>query len=298
MLFHGGLDVGDAVAIHLLAERARGFFQADLDEAAPQQRERLHALGRGRIELLQRLHGGLGAAVAREEAAELEAARGVAGAHAERGLEGARAVGGAAGALEAARGAAGVAHGGEGLARLEVRAEEREERAGLATEPARGEIGGGAAGLVVRQRRGDLLDGELRERLVARERGEERAAPGIGGEERLDSAAPRKSQASSSRREAAACSSTLCVRRHRAPTACGTRASRGRRPRDRSGPLQRRARRGRARSRGDGAVERERRRRAGAAERRRTEQRAGHQRLARVLEGAANGGAARAASRR
>jgi hypothetical protein len=39
VLFQAGLDVGDAVAIHLLAERARGFFQADLDEAAPEQRE-------------------------------------------------------------------------------------------------------------------------------------------------------------------------------------------------------------------------------------------------------------------
>src|SRR5512132_2216249 len=113
-----GLDVGDAVAIHLLAERARGFLQADLDEAAPEQRERLHALGRPRLELLQGLHGGLGAAVTREEPAELEAASGVAGAHAERGLEGARAVGRAPSALEAARGAARVADRSEGLARF------------------------------------------------------------------------------------------------------------------------------------------------------------------------------------
>jgi hypothetical protein len=123
--------------------------------------------------------------VTREEPAELEAASGVAGAHAERGLEGARAVGRAPSALEAARGAARVADRSEGLARFEVRAEEREERAGLATEPTSGEIGGAAASVVVGQRRGDLLDGELRESLVPGERGEERAATWIGGEESL-----------------------------------------------------------------------------------------------------------------
>jgi len=185
VLFLAGLDVGDAVAIHLVAERARGLFQAELDEAAAEQRERLHALGRVVVELLQRLHGGLGAAVTGEEAAELEAAGGIAGAHAEGGFEGAGAVGGAAGELEAAGGADGVTDGGEGLARFEVRAEEREERARLAAKPARGEVGSGAAGFVVRERRGDLLDGELGERLVPGEGGERRSAARVGGEESL-----------------------------------------------------------------------------------------------------------------
>ncbi len=179
-----GLDVGDAVAVHLFAERARGLLQADLDEAAPQQRSdctRSGEPGSSCCKVFTAARCGCGA----QEAAELEAASGVAGADAERGLEGARAVGGAAGALEAARGAAGVADRGEGLARFEVRAEEREERAGGAAEPARGEVGCGAARVVIGERRGDLLDGELGEALVPGERGEERAAAWIGGEQRL-----------------------------------------------------------------------------------------------------------------
>src|SRR6185503_12134965 len=103
---------------------------------------------------------------------ELEPASRVARTHPQRRLESARGVGGAPCDLEGLGGAAGVAGGGERLARLEVGAEPREQGAGVAPEAARRQITGGAQADLAGQGLADCVDGLGSERVVPAERGE------------------------------------------------------------------------------------------------------------------------------
>src|SRR5262249_42707327 len=177
--------VGDAEPLHLLAQRASGLFEAELDQAAPQERERRSPLRGALLEHLEVLHGSLGAAMAREEPAELVSTGRIVRTRAQGDLERARAVRGAAGELEAPGCAAGVAGGGERCAGLEVRAEPREERAGLLAKAAGSEVRGGAEASIVGQGLRDGVEGVGGELVVAAERGEVRGAARIACEQRL-----------------------------------------------------------------------------------------------------------------
>ena len=182
----GGGLLDDAEAGHLVAEGARGLLQTKLDEAAAEQGQGLAALGRGGIEGLERLHGGLGAAVPRQEAPQRQAGGGVGGANPQRGLEGAGAASAGRPASSSSRAAAHASpRGGQRLPGLGVGAEPREERPRLPPEPPRCEIVGGAQALLPGELGRHRLDGLCGERGIAAQRGEVRGPPRVAGQERL-----------------------------------------------------------------------------------------------------------------
>lgn len=139
----------------------------------------------GGRQLLEGAHSGLGAAMTREEAPQIEARGRILGMAAQRGLERAGAVGRATGEVEAGSRVARVVRLEVRLRGLGVLAERLQERACMAGVTARAKIAGGAERGVPRRRSRELLRSLAGERVISAERGEERGSARVARGERL-----------------------------------------------------------------------------------------------------------------